>query len=207
MTVTREFGGAVLAAVMVLAGCGSGAVEGPEDPETVPATSRDAGGGNNGEGDEYDFSLPKGDRSVSLNEAIAYDDLYQGKCDMVQTYLDGDPTVPYSSPAWKGFLSPRNVLLWQAGIHLCRGDTAAARPWFDRAEEGYGWAGTGEFHACELYKAAASAVRQRPKSDFTCQGGQAPPWLADGPYGRDDPRTAVDEGNTPPSSGPAASPT
>ncbi|MGH3712291.1 MAG: hypothetical protein ACRDT4_02345 [Micromonosporaceae bacterium] len=186
----------LLVAVLLLAGCGSGAVEGPVDPETTPVTSPDE---PTDDADEYDFSLPKGDRSVSLNEAIAYDDLYQGKCDQVQTFLDGDPEPPYSSPAWVGFISPRNVLLWQAGIELCRGDRDAARPWFDRAEQRYGWSGTGEFHACELYQAAGSVLRQRPKSDFVCQDGQAPPWPADGPYGRDDPRTELDEGNASPS--------
>lgn len=194
----RGLSGAALIAAMLLAGCGSGAVEGPDDPETTPATTHDTGGGN-GDGDEYDFSLPKGDRSVSLNEAIAYDDLYQGKCDEVQTFLDGDPDQPYSSPAWVGFISPRNVLLWQAGIELCRDDRDAARPWFDRADQEYGWSGTGEFHACELYQAAGSVLRQRPKSDFVCQDGEAPPWPVDGPYGRDDPRTELDEGSTSPS--------
>ncbi|MGH3737075.1 MAG: hypothetical protein ACRDT6_15895 [Micromonosporaceae bacterium] len=187
---------------VLLAGCGSGAVEEPDDdPRTTPArTSAGTPEQTTEEPEEYDFSLPKGDRSVSLNEAIAYDDLHQGKCDEAQRFMDGEGTA--SSPAWRGFISPRNVLLWQAGIELCRGDTDAARPWYERAE-GYGWVGLGEFHACELYRAAGSAIRQRPKTDFTCQRGEAPPWPGDDPSVRVDPRTDIDDGQTSPSPTPA----
>ncbi len=194
---TRRLAG-VLVAGAVLAGCGSGATEAPGQPSaqpTTPATTRHTTPNPHTDQPEprYEFTLPEGDRSVSVNEAIAYDDLYHGRCDQVQSFLDGEPDDPHDG-GWVGLLSPRNVLLFQAGIELCRGDVAAAKPWFDKTQDEYGWSGSQGFYVCHLYKAAGSVIRQRPQSDFECQGGEQPPWPTPGPQGRDDPRTDADEG-------------
>jgi hypothetical protein len=200
---------AVALCVVLLAGCNSGAVVAP-DGDTGGSDEQAAnqgggngnggngggggggngGGGGGGGGDErYTWGLPVGDTSVSLNEAIVYIPLQKGNCGEAQARLDDEPL-------WKGFRSPRNVLLFQAAIHLCSGRVAAARPLFQRAEADYGWGGLAPGGiVCETYLASASVIRQQPKSAFTCVGGEPPPWRGEYPN-LDDPRTAVDESTT-----------
>src|SRR6266508_3142190 len=95
---TRRLAG-VLVAGAVLAGCGSGATEAPGQPSaqpTTPATTRHTTPNPHTDQPEprYEFTLPEGDRSVSVNEAIAYDDLYHGRCDQIQSFLDGEQAHP-----------------------------------------------------------------------------------------------------------------
>jgi hypothetical protein len=189
--------------VLLLAGCNSGAVVAPDGDTTVRPTNQGGGGGGGGgggrggggEGERFSFGLPVGDTSVSLNEAIVYIPLQKGNCGEAQAKLDV-PAAEGVEPLWKGFRSPRNVLLFQAAIHLCAGRVATARPFFQRAEADYGWGGLAPGGiVCETYLASASVIRQQPKSAFTCVAGEPPPWGDQYPN-LDDPRTAVDESAT-----------
>ncbi|MCC8245927.1 hypothetical protein [Saccharothrix luteola] len=87
--------------------------------------------------------------------------------------------------------SPRNVLLYQAGVHLCRGEGSAGRGMYDRASR-YGWAtntgadGSGEVD-CATYRAVRSVLEQQASETFACAEGRPPTWPTD--TDRDDPRT------------------
>jgi hypothetical protein len=195
--------------VVLLAGCSSGAVVGPggdTDETAVQPTNQGGGGGGSGGGgggggggsggggERFSWGLPVGDTSVSLNEGTVYVPLQQGKCAEAQARLDV-PEAEDADPLWKLFRSPRNVLLFQVGIYLCSGNLAAARALFERGEAQYGWKGHGEGIVCEVYRASASVIRQKPKSDFACIAGDPPPWSGEYPN-LDDPRTAADESTT-----------
>jgi hypothetical protein len=152
-------------------------------------------GGGGGSGERFSWSLPVGDTSVSLNEGTVYLTLQQGNCTAAQAKLDV-PEADDAEPLWKHFVSPRNVLLFQVGIYLCSGNLAAGRALFERGEAQYGWNGHGEGGiVCEVYRASASVIRQKPKSAFACVAGSPPPWRGQFPD-LDDPRTAVDESTT-----------
>ncbi|MEE1620360.1 hypothetical protein ACQ7DA_03875 [Zafaria sp. J156] len=153
-------------------------------------------GGGNGAGQAgdtpgrvvYTWGLPPSDTSVSGNDGPAYGVLMRS-CDEAQAYLDG-----LSDPPYYGFRSPRNVVLFAAGIHLCRGDTGEGARYYRNAVTEYGIEGLNDGRPeCELYKSVASVVEQRPREDFPCVGGPDPQGrFGDG--GADDPLTFdVDE--------------
>ena len=151
---------------------------------SMMSCDRPSGGGNDSSGDSgprqqqpqpkrYGWGLPIGDVSPNFNEQRVYLALRDGDCAGAQSTLDQDH-------AWQGFASPRNVLLAQAAIEFCEGDTSGGTELFNRAN-GYGWAGLlpgdGKNHAaCEYYRSAASLVRQRPRSEFACPTGEPPQW-------------------------------
>ena len=87
--------------------------------------------------------------------------------------------------------SPRNVLLHQAAVHLCRGAESAGRAVFERASR-YGWAvnrgadGSGEVD-CATYRAVRSVLEQQAPDSFPCVEGRPPDWPDD--THRQDPRT------------------
>ncbi|WP_194288428.1 hypothetical protein [Ornithinicoccus halotolerans] len=150
------------AALVLIGGCGSGALRPPGQADDPPAATSQqssgaettgsagtggatgtrhtpgAGGGTGDAGDDdgelFSFGLPEGPSSIA---GIPVDDVYiplaAGRCAQAQTDLD---------LRWEDFESPRTVLLYQAGISLCLGDEAAARDWLARAGE-LGWSGVG----------------------------------------------------------------
>ncbi|UBU16092.1 hypothetical protein [Nonomuraea gerenzanensis] len=179
-----------LMSCLALTGCGSGALSGPgsSSDDAVSGdsssssssssdgrfTSGDGGGGGvaAGSGEEqpgstggptrktrYDFTLPVGETAVDVNEGDVYKALSEGRCDDAQALLDEKRG---------SFRSERTVPLFEAGVHLCRGDVAAAKAAYKRAvyeNESKVW------FICALDRAVGSVVRQRPKSAF----GGCPP--------------------------------
>ena len=186
------------AAAALLAGCGSSAVRGPNpgddsDPQGQTADGQQGQTGGRGR-DRYEFRLlPVGDRVGDEQEERAYDYLLRHDCDAAQRVL-GAPGD--RSGNWQNFDNPRNVLLFQAGVHLCHGDSKAAGPYYTAAGQ-HGWAATDNPAVCQLYKAVASVLEQRPRRDFACQGGD----LAWPDGGQDDPRTPEDESTGSPDEG------
>ncbi len=208
---------------LTLAACGSGAVDDPG--ADGGATANNAGGGatqqnpGNGGATDYDrpWEPPKGDESVQAFEGHAIGLLHQGACDDAQQYIDSTEGLGF--PAWQQFNNQRDLLLFQAGIELCRNNRDNrndATGWYRRAAA-LGWAGTIEsnnkpyVNICALYQAVASTIENRPRNSFVCQRGDIDPqWKSnnDEPPRYDDPRTPEDESaTTAQPSADAASPT
>ena len=184
---------ALLACVVVLAGCGSGAVTPPDqdgESETRAQGGGQGGGGQGGgggqdadDGSDFDWELPPSDTSPSGNEPIFYADLLA--CQGAEASI---------AQGWSGFNGPRNVLMYMAAAHLCHGDVAGGRPFYDRAVSEYGLSGLSPgSHSCDVYRSVASVLEQAPRESFVCPGGEQPPWKT-GPNGMDNPLTEdVDE--------------
>ncbi|WP_162908286.1 hypothetical protein [Allorhizocola rhizosphaerae] len=118
------------------------------------------------------LDLPEGDSTVAEDAARWYEALRKGECASVQAALDR---------SWSRLDNPREVLIFQIAVELCRNNVDAAGRWFDLATNRYGWKGLfTDMHMCELYKAAASGIRQRSKDDFPCKHayyeGEMPKW-------------------------------
>ena len=184
---------ALLACVVVLAGCGSGAVTPPDqdgESETRAQGGGQGGGGQGGgggqdadDGSDFDWELPPSDTSPSGHEPIFYADLLA--CQGAEASI---------AQGWSGFNGPRNVLMYMAAAHLCHGDVAGGRPFYDRAVSEYGLSGLSPgSHSCDVYRSVASVLEQAPRESFACPGGEQPPWKT-GPNGSDNPLTEdVDE--------------
>ncbi|WP_130334650.1 hypothetical protein [Micromonospora kangleipakensis] len=114
--------------------------------------------------------MPTGDVAPQEQERDVYDQLRRGRCRAAQDELNR---------TWFTFFTPRNVLLAQAAIYFCQGNVERGTRTFLRAK-GYGWQGLlpdpEPRAACEYYKSASSLIYQRPRSAYTCPGGQSPPW-------------------------------
>jgi hypothetical protein len=190
----------VVLACVVLAGCGSGAVTPPDQDrgsETRTQGGGQGGGGLGGggggqgsgggqggdDGSDFDWELPPSDTSPSGNEPIFYADLLA--CQGAEASI---------AQGWSGFNGPRNVLMYMAAAHLCHGDVAGGRPFYDRAVSEYGLSGLSPgSHSCDVYRSVASVLEQAPREGFACPGGEQPPWKT-GPNGMDNPLTEdVDE--------------
>jgi hypothetical protein len=179
---------ALLACVVVLAGCGSGAVTPPDQDGESETRAQGGGQGGGGgqdadDGSDFDWELPPSDTSPSGNEPIFYADLLA--CQGAEASI---------AQGWSGFNGPRNVLMYMAAAHLCHGDVAGGRPFYDRAVSEYGLSGLSPgSHSCDVYRSVASVLEQAPREGFACPGGEQPPWKT-GPNGSDNPLTEdVDE--------------
>ncbi|GAA2875301.1 hypothetical protein [Nonomuraea rubra] len=191
---------AALALMSCLAatGCGGGVFNAPGSSSSSSSSSEEDGGRVVGAGDgedqsrassrppgkrktRYDFTLPVGETAVDESEGKVYEALSMGRCDEAQALLDGSR---------QGFRSELTVPLFQAGVHLCRGDVAAARAAYARAvytnEEGV-------WFICALDRAVGSVVRGRPKSAL----GACPPVV---------PRSSTPEPESSPEASPESSP-
>jgi hypothetical protein len=183
---------ALLACVVLLAGCGSGAIT-PPDQDREPGTRAQGGGQGGGggqgadDGSDFDWELPPSDTSPSGNEPSFYADLLA--CQGAEASV---------AQGWSGFNGPRNVLLYMAAAHLCHGDVAGGRPFYDRAVSEYGLSGLSPgSHSCDVYRSVASVLEQAPRAGFACPGGGQPAWKT-GPNGMDNPLTEdVDESQSP----------
>ena len=170
-----------------VAACGSGAFT-PPTGDTTTTTRGTGTGGDTTTGTRYGWFLPVGPSSNSTNEGILYQRLAEQKdCAAAQEGLE---RFRY------GLLTPRNVLLYQAAIDLCRGDEPRARAVYGRIAR-FGWNlefGNSTYQVdCATYQAVRSVLDQRAPDSFACARGTPPAW-PDGP--KDDPRTDVDEATT-----------
>jgi hypothetical protein len=160
---------------------------------TDPGTATGPGAASTPSEVEYPWTLPPTDSSLSLNDSIAYLRLARGDCDAAATQLTDE---------WYGFASPRSLLVFAAGVELCRGDRAKARRWFDRSEREYpdGGLRADGSPPCDMYKSVASVLTSRPRESVTCPVGPDVPFGPPGvPYrNTDNPYTEdVDESSTP----------
>lgn len=138
--------------------------------------------------EEFEWSLPLGDTSVSNNETELYRTMRDGQCAHAQETLDR---------LWHGLTSPQNVLLYQAAVHFCAGRTNEGTSAFRAGDKQFGFRGvhTQELD-CNVYRAAASIVHRKPQESITCPDGTPPRWPPGGADTRDDPRTPTDESTT-----------
>jgi hypothetical protein len=197
---------------LLLAGCGEGGGATPSGTDDLQDTgssqnesdgteSSDSSDGSNTSDDTrdddekpvvYEWGLPSSDTSVGADHQGAEGSAYQAlqrSCSEGAEFLGSDFAPEY------GFESPRNVLLFAAGVRLCEGDRAAAVALFEPALA-LGPAGlTPDAWAfCDLYKTVRSVLEQRPPADFHCAGGAAPPYKVGDNGTTDDPLTLdVDE--------------
>jgi hypothetical protein len=74
--------------------------------------------------EDFDWGLPIGDATVSLNEDVLYRMVQPGECGDAQDYLD---------ELWDTLRSPRAVLLYQAAIDFCTDNAARARLRYQQA--------------------------------------------------------------------------
>jgi hypothetical protein len=178
--------------VILVAGCGSGAVTSPDNKGGSRQTGQGGGGqggggqgsgGQGGETKKYSWDLPAGDTSPTGNEGSLYGAL--------MSCQGAEQTI---AEAWSGFNSPRNVLMYMAAAHLCHGDVSGGRPFYNRAVSEYGLAGLwADTRPCDTYRSVASVLLQAPRESFACPEGQSPEWKS-GPGGQDNPLTFdVDE--------------
>jgi hypothetical protein len=197
--------------VLVLSGCGSGALGGDggrDAPDggtstassgggdtggSTPTASPDGGNGGRGngggkKGKKFDFSLPTGP-DIPDTDREEYRRLRDGQCGAARQNLDED----WSDPDL--YSGPEAVVVFSAGIAMCEGDTAAARGWLDRGDRLFGgWTGLGDANtpfACLVFQESMGVLRQVPPERVSCPGADAPAWPDETPF--DDPRTDVDE--------------
>ena len=195
---------------LLLAGCeGNGTPPGAHDIQETGSSQIGSGTDNTGtpespkssntrKDDEkpvvYTWGLPSNDSSVGaehpFDERPAYDALRQSclkGAEFLSSYRRGNHR----------FESPRNVLLFAAGIQLCQGHRAAAAELFEPARA-LGSAGLAPqaWVFCVLYRVVGSVLEQRPPERFTCAGGAAPPFKS-GSGGTDDPLTLSEDESLP----------
>ncbi len=183
---------AAVGATVILSACDSGAVTAPDGSMAEAGGERDTNRGSttNGGGgsvvETYVWGLPPSDISVTGNDGPMYASLQQS-CQEGEDFLN---------EAWEGFRSPRNVVLFAAGVKICRGDVEGGRAYFQHAATVYGFGGLQpEGRAeCDVYKSVRSVLEQQPRSDFPCPAGSAPPWKTGPDSRKDNPLTfAIDE--------------
>jgi hypothetical protein len=139
----------------------------------------------------YGWNPPTGPRTTSTNEDSFYGTLQTGGCSRTQSLLDEH---------WRSFVSPRNVVLYQAAIHLCLGQELPGRQVFERARM-FGFAMMGSDTAdCFVYRAVRSVLDQVAVDAVGCQVGTPPRWPTWQPDEKDDPRTDLVEGTASPTS-------
>lgn len=203
------------ACVVVLAGCGYAPppVSGPapsapsasNDPTPGPSESGlgggAGGGGAGGGGGEpstppvvYGWALPPTDTSPADNEGPAYGAL-RSSCDDAARYLEDTSGEGF---VFHGFQNPRYVVLYYAGLALCRGEleraaalTAAALATYSASGLDRTWQprdpATGEFYSpprppgygeaeCDLYRTLRSVLEQIDPDQIGCPGGGVPPF-------------------------------
>ena len=181
-----------LMAGMLIAGCGTGAFRGPSAEHRQPgsASARPPGGTATGRAPvrsqeassappaarqvTYGYHLPYGDTSYAQPDEIIYGMLLADRCTDAQKNLDDN---------WfqLGVGGPREVLMMQVAIEMCRKNDPAARHFFNIAQTRYGWAGLGlpqDIWSRNIYRAVESFWRQIPQNspELTFPGGKIPLW-------------------------------
>ncbi len=212
----RSTGAAAGAAcVLLLGGCGGGALGGAGltggDADTTPEASRADGGdpgaatdpragdggsdvGSDGAGDEpddtvtYTWGLPGGDLSVDAIGDV-FNSLVAGDCATAATDLE---IFLVNDPVW----TPGQEQLYRAAIAACANDLSGARTFLQDASL------TRHPGDCRLYKAVVSVVEQRAQESVDCpqpeppvapspEGGSVPPSADPGPSELADPAASA----------------
>ncbi len=162
--------GALVVAALLVGGCGSGAVDGPDEDDAAASDPTDAGGGGAGDDDggdggssgdggggdtdrdRYSWSLPVGDITPD-DPHILYEALLDGGCDGGAAAVATDQ---YRN------LSDEQRRLYDAAIAVCRGDVEAGRSLFAGAGHG------GSRSMCFIYAAVVSVLEQQPPDTSGC---------------------------------------
>lgn len=120
----------------------------------------------------YTYSLPYGDTSYAQDDEVVYSHLLGGDCAAAQNVLD--------QRWWElGIGGPREVVMMQVAIDLCRKNDSAARRLFDVAAKRYGRVGLSQdVWSCNIYRAAGSYLWQIPPNsrELACLKGDVPLW-------------------------------
>lgn len=168
--VVRALSCAVFA--LVIAACGARGTGGDTAPTLEPV--------------DYTWDLPAIDTAADGADGEMYQAL-QKSCD------DGERMI---TQKWQQSASPRNVLLFQAGVQACRGDMNQARTLYVRARDEYGLAGLGpaqDTARCDVYKSVVSVLEKSPRDRFPCMDGVSPAFKRAADGTPDNPMTADDE--------------
>jgi hypothetical protein len=199
--------------VLVLTGCGSGALSGRANTAggpTPPTTTTDTTQLTTPPGPttttsrqqqknttavttkrQYGWSLPEGPTSPVTNEDVIYKRLVAEDCGEAQQYLD---------QTWSGLQTPRNAPLYQAAVDLCGGNGGRARSMFGKAAalglQIHQGGGGSPAVDCAVLKAVRSVLDQVSQESVRCVPGRTPAWPTDNPFEKDDPRTDIVEGTT-----------
>jgi hypothetical protein len=161
------------ALALVITSCGAHGSTGGEAPPTV-------------EPETYAWNLPVIDTAADGADREIYQALQKG-CD------DGESMLRQK---WQQSSSPRDVLMFAAGVQACRGDMNQARTLYVRARDEYGLAGLGpqqDAARCGVYKSVASVLERAPRDRFPCMDGTSPAFKLAADGTPDDPLTPVDE--------------
>ena len=143
------------------------------------------------------LGLPDGPNSPGENrDRDVYDALREGRCESAADSLDRH---------WDKVRSPRDVLIYEAAVELCRGDAANAARWL-AAASGMGLEGLavpvetrdGEervqfAYYCEVFRSVRAVLEESARDGVECPGGVPPAWPGGDDEERDDPRTPEDE--------------
>jgi hypothetical protein len=209
----------LLVYVVLVAGCGSGAVTSPDQNNESSSSTQGGGGsqggGTQGGGTQGGGTQGGGTQGGGGSQGGGSQGGETKKYHWVLPPGDTSPTgnegsgygvlmdcqgaEQWVADAWSGFNSPRNLLMYMAAAHLCHGDIAGGRPFYSRAVSDYGLAGLDGSRGCDVYRSVASVLLQAPRESFPCPGGEAPQWKT-GPEGQDNPLT-VDVDESQPSTG------
>lgn len=161
-SIRRWVTGALVAVALLAGGCGSGAVEGPDEDDAASDQADEAGGGSGGDDsgdggggdtdrDRFTWNLPVGD--VTPDSAfIIYQALRDGGCDA------GEEAVTIHG----SILTDEQRRLYDAAIAVCRGDIESGRTLF--AGAGYGDSRS----ACFVHAAVLSVLDQQPPDTSGC---------------------------------------
>ncbi|SDK11788.1 hypothetical protein SAMN04488074_104289 [Lentzea albidocapillata subsp. violacea] len=198
------------ALVIVIAGCGSGALSGPGGTTADTATATITTGTSEATTApvhttttspqkkttattkrQYGWSLPEGPTSPTTNEDVIYRRLLGKACGEAQQELDR---------TWSGLMSPRNAPLYQAAVDLCGGRTSGARSMYGKAAalglQMHQGAGGSAAVDCAILRAVRSVLDQIAQESVRCTPGTPPRWPTEDSFAKDDPRTDVVEGTT-----------
>lgn len=169
-SIQRWATGALVVVALSVGGCGSGAVDGPdEEDDAATDQSGDAGGGSggddrgdrgggdggggegNGEGGSYSWNLPVGD--ITPDDAYILYSALRGGCDAGAAEVGSDQ---YRN------LTDEQRRLYDAAIAVCRGDVESGRTLFAGAGHG------GSRSMCFIHAAVVSVLEQRPPDTSGC---------------------------------------
>ena len=108
---------------------------------------------------------------MTWNDDLAYRRLISS-CEEGRGYV-------YDAANYRGYASPRNLVLFAAGVELCEGDLDTGRALADGAIAAYGTSGLGDPGnppACNLHRAIRSLLDQVHPDSVACPDGPQPPY-------------------------------
>ncbi|GAB3676542.1 hypothetical protein GCM10027589_46690 [Actinocorallia lasiicapitis] len=158
----------VVVVLVVSAACGSGAGKDPVDNGGGGPPPAGQGPKDEDDGPGYSpFELPVGDTSTNTTPGAVYDLIAARDCAGARAQLDRNQNDPELIP-YK--ITPEFTQLLRVGIALCAGDPGTARSRFSGAVKP-----DEPWFMCELYRASAASLQNRPKAAFgSCPAAPAP---------------------------------